>query len=65
MSWSRTSPVWAIGTGEVATPEDAQEMAAAIRARLEKQYGASLAETVRVLVYGGSRVWQEPPTPRG
>ena len=46
-------PVWAIGTGEVATPEDAQEMAAAIRARLEERYGASLAETVRIL-YGGS-----------
>jgi triosephosphate isomerase len=46
-------PVWAIGTGEVATPEDAQEMAAAIRERLGKLYNAGVARTVRVL-YGGS-----------
>jgi triosephosphate isomerase len=46
-------PVWAIGTGEVATPEDAQEMAAAIRARLSRLYSAQVAEAVRVL-YGGS-----------
>ncbi|WP_106537261.1 triose-phosphate isomerase [Haloactinopolyspora alba] len=46
-------PVWAIGTGEVATPDDAQEMAAAIRARLESLYDGDVAATVRVL-YGGS-----------
>ncbi|QKW22025.1 triose-phosphate isomerase [Kitasatospora sp. NA04385] len=46
-------PVWAIGTGEVATPEDAQEVCGAIRARLGELYGAELAGKVRVL-YGGS-----------
>ncbi|WP_395293984.1 triose-phosphate isomerase [Kitasatospora hibisci] len=46
-------PVWAIGTGEVATPEDAQEVCAAIRARLAELYSAELARKVRVL-YGGS-----------
>ena len=46
-------PVWAIGTGEVATPEDAQEVCAAIRGRLAQLYGADLAAGVRVL-YGGS-----------
>jgi triosephosphate isomerase len=46
-------PVWAIGTGEVATPEDAQEVCAAIRARLAKLYTPEIAGGVRVL-YGGS-----------
>ncbi|MFJ9950586.1 triose-phosphate isomerase [Kitasatospora sp. NPDC091207] len=46
-------PVWAIGTGEVATPEDAQEVCAAIRKRIAELYDAPLAEKVRVL-YGGS-----------
>ncbi|RIQ21156.1 triose-phosphate isomerase [Jiangella rhizosphaerae] len=46
-------PVWAIGTGEVATPDDAQEMAAAIRERLAKLYSAEVAAGVRIL-YGGS-----------
>ncbi|MCD0483109.1 triose-phosphate isomerase [Streptacidiphilus sp. ASG 303] len=46
-------PVWAIGTGEVATPEDAQEVCGAIRARLAELYDADLASKVRVL-YGGS-----------
>ena len=46
-------PVWAIGTGEVATPEDAQEVCAAIRARVGETFGADVAEAVRVL-YGGS-----------
>jgi triosephosphate isomerase len=45
-------PVWAIGTGEVATPQDAQEVCAAIRACLGELYGA-VADGVRVL-YGGS-----------
>lgn len=46
-------PVWAIGTGEVATPEDAQEVCAAIRRRVGELYSAELAAGVRVL-YGGS-----------
>ncbi|GAB4085706.1 triose-phosphate isomerase [Myceligenerans cantabricum] len=46
-------PVWAIGTGEVATPEDAQEVCGAIRGRLAELYDADLAGAVRVL-YGGS-----------
>lgn len=46
-------PVWAIGTGEVATPEDAQEVCAALRARLGERYSPEAAEQVRVL-YGGS-----------
>jgi triosephosphate isomerase len=46
-------PIWAIGTGEVATPADAQEVCAAIRARLAALYDSALAEGVRVL-YGGS-----------
>ena len=46
-------PVWAIGTGEVAGPEDAQEMSAAIRAELERLYGEETARKVRIL-YGGS-----------
>lgn len=46
-------PVWAIGTGKVAGPEDAQEMSAAIRAKLAELYSQEFADTVRVL-YGGS-----------
>ena len=46
-------PVWAIGTGEVATPEDAQEVCAAIRATLAEMYSRELADGVRIL-YGGS-----------
>ncbi|MCW2810260.1 MAG: triose-phosphate isomerase [Friedmanniella sp.] len=46
-------PVWAIGTGEVATPEDAQEVCGAIRARIAELYDGTVAESVRVL-YGGS-----------
>ncbi|MDQ1645082.1 MAG: triosephosphate isomerase [Cryptosporangiaceae bacterium] len=46
-------PVWAIGTGKVATPEDAQEVCAAIRVRLGALYSPELADKVRVL-YGGS-----------
>jgi triosephosphate isomerase len=46
-------PVWAIGTGEVATPEDAQEVCSAIRGRLAELYSPELAAGVRVL-YGGS-----------
>ncbi len=46
-------PVWAIGTGEVATPQDAQEMAAAIRSRISEIHDAETAAGVRIL-YGGS-----------
>jgi triosephosphate isomerase (TIM) len=46
-------PVWAIGTGEVATPDDAQEVCAAIRARVREVHGDAAADGVRVL-YGGS-----------
>ena len=46
-------PVWAIGTGEVATPEDAQEVCEAIRARISDVWGAGTGQQVRVL-YGGS-----------
>ena len=45
-------PVWAIGTGEVATPADAQEVCGAIRGLLQERYGDA-AEGVRIL-YGGS-----------
>ena len=46
-------PVWAIGTGEVATPDDAQEVCAALRARLAERFGQETADAVRIL-YGGS-----------
>ena len=46
-------PIWAIGTGEVATPEDAQEVCAAIRTKLAELYSGDLADVVRIL-YGGS-----------
>ena len=46
-------PVWAIGTGRNATPEQAQEAHAFIRKWLSQQAGSSVAETVRIQ-YGGS-----------
>ena len=46
-------PVWAIGTGEVATPEDAQEVCAAIRGRVSAVHGDGVAAGARIL-YGGS-----------
>ena len=46
-------PVWAIGTGEVATPDDAQEVCAAIRGRIREVHGDAAADGVRIL-YGGS-----------
>ena len=46
-------PVWAIGTGETASPEQAQDMHAFIRKTLADQYGNDLAESVTIL-YGGS-----------
>jgi triosephosphate isomerase len=46
-------PVWAIGTGETASPEQAQEMHAFIRGLLVNTYGTSVAKNVSIL-YGGS-----------
>ena len=46
-------PVWAIGTGEVATPDDAQEVCGELRTRLAERHGAEAAAAVRIL-YGGS-----------
>jgi triosephosphate isomerase len=46
-------PIWAIGTGEVATPADAQEVCAAIRTRLAELYSGDIADGIRIL-YGGS-----------
>ncbi len=46
-------PVWAIGTGEVATPDDAQEVCAAVRARVAELHDTAVADSVRIL-YGGS-----------
>jgi triosephosphate isomerase len=46
-------PVWAIGTGRTATPEDAQEVCGAIRARIAETHGKGTADAVRIL-YGGS-----------
>ena len=45
--------MWAIGTGKVATPEDAQEVCGGIRTRLAHHYGQDIADEVRIL-YGGS-----------
>jgi triosephosphate isomerase len=46
-------PVWAIGTGEVATPDDAQEVCGALRSRLAELYSGDVADGIRIL-YGGS-----------
>ena len=46
-------PIWAIGTGRVATPKDAQEVCGALRATLTEKYGEDVANTTRIL-YGGS-----------
>ena len=46
-------PVWAIGTGEVATPDDAQQVCEAIRGWLRSTHGSGVANAVRLL-YGGS-----------
>lgn len=55
--WSRIviayEPIWAIGTGKVATTEQAQEVHAAIRKWLREQVGEEAAEETRIL-YGGS-----------
>ena len=56
-AWSQIvlayEPVWAIGTGETATPDQAQEMHAFIRKILANAYAQSLADSVSIL-YGGS-----------
>jgi triosephosphate isomerase len=46
-------PVWAIGTGRTATPQQAQEVHLFIRGLLAKMYGKDLAREIRIL-YGGS-----------
>ena len=46
-------PVWAIGTGKTATPDQAQEVHAAIRAKLNELFGAEVGEAMRIQ-YGGS-----------
>ena len=46
-------PVWAIGTGKVATPEQAEEVHADLRKQLTERYNSEIAENVRIL-YGGS-----------
>jgi len=46
-------PIWAIGTGDTATPEDAQDAIGKIRAQLRETKGDAFADSVRIL-YGGS-----------
>ena len=46
-------PVWAIGTGETATPEQAEEIHAMVRKQIEKHYDIETAQQCRIL-YGGS-----------
>jgi triosephosphate isomerase (TIM) len=46
-------PVWAIGTGLTATPEQAQDIHAFIRAKIESKYGVNIADDTTIL-YGGS-----------
>lgn len=46
-------PVWAIGTGKNATPDQAEKVHAEIRKKLSKKYDASIANNMRIL-YGGS-----------
>jgi triosephosphate isomerase len=46
-------PVWAIGTGKTATPEQAQEMHGYIRQKVEESHGKSVGDSMRIL-YGGS-----------
>jgi triosephosphate isomerase len=46
-------PVWAIGTGETASPQQAQEVHSFIRKTIAKQYGDMVADNISIL-YGGS-----------
>jgi len=56
-AWSRVvlayEPVWAIGTGLVASPQQAQEVHAAMRSWLGRNYGTGVSSTTRI-IYGGS-----------
>jgi len=56
-AWSKIilayEPVWAIGTGETASPEQAEEMHAFIRETIAKKYNQNLADRV-IILYGGS-----------
>jgi triosephosphate isomerase len=56
LDWSRVviayEPVWAIGTGEVATPEQAQEVHLFIRDWVKQNAGEQVADSLRV-IYGG------------
>lgn len=56
-TWDRVvvayEPVWAIGTGKVATPQQAQEVHHAIRGWFKKHVDAKTSETIRI-IYGGS-----------
>jgi len=56
-AWSKIvlayEPVWAIGTGETASPEQAQEMHAFIRKTITEAFDATIADNVSIL-YGGS-----------
>ena len=56
-AWSQIilayEPVWAIGTGETASPDQAQEMHAYIRSLIQEHYNENLAKKVSIL-YGGS-----------
>ncbi|MDT0684751.1 triose-phosphate isomerase [Autumnicola psychrophila] len=56
-AWSKVilayEPVWAIGTGETASPEQAQEMHAFIRKNIAENFSEEIAENVSIL-YGGS-----------
>lgn len=54
-------PVWAIGTGKNAQPEQAQEIHEAIRRELNSQYGPETAQAIRV-IYGGSVTPENSPT---
>lgn len=54
-------PVWAIGTGLAATPEDAQETHANIRKFLASKLGQEVADSIRIL-YGGSANGKNAPT---
>lgn len=57
VDWSKVviayEPVWAIGTGKVATPEQAEEVHAAVRDWIAKNVGKDVADSTRIL-YGGS-----------
>ena len=46
-------PIWAIGTGRTASPDDAQQVHGAIRGLLSERFGSALADGTRIL-YGGS-----------